>query len=389
MRIAILRRYPRESASMDVYADGLVGGLRAVRPSWDILELAPNFSPLSQHQSIWTRGLRRYYERYWRFPRSLAAIEADVFHAIDHSDGHLNAWLSTSEKPNVVTCHDLINLIRPDTFKGRAYLPAASMTAWQWSVRSMEKADRLIAVSAHTKSDMVEHLNVDASRISVVPNAVSQIFQPSSPNRRQSIRRKYGLGDDTLCLLNVGSNNARKNIATLLKAVKVLRDRQIPVRFWKAGAGFDDAQAQFIRTHDLESCTSYLGQPDTSELIEIYQAADALVAPSTYEGFGLTVLEAMACGTPAIAANVTSLPEVAGDAAIWVDPMDADAIADGAARLYRDPAYRQQLSDRGLARARTFTWEGTAEQVAQIYETLLGHDRAPELAMASHGSSNS
>lgn len=113
---------------------------------------------------------------------------------------------------------------------------------------------------------------------------------------------------------------------------------------------------------------TYLGKPDKCTLVQIYNAADILLSPSLYEGFGMTILEAMACGTPVITSNVTSLPEVAGDAAVLVDPTDVQAMVETICRLHNDSVYRQELSSKGLARARLFTWEATAEQIATTYE---------------------
>ena len=129
MRVAILRRTPKASVSMDVYADRLIDGLKTVRPTWEVFE----FYPTTEASSFqWISGVQKYYERYWRYPHRLQQFDADIFHIIAHSDGYLSSWLRNAQRTNVVTCHDLINLIRPDTFKGRASFPLVSMTAWRW-----------------------------------------------------------------------------------------------------------------------------------------------------------------------------------------------------------------------------------------------------------------
>ncbi|MEO1179961.1 MAG: glycosyltransferase, partial [Cyanobacteria bacterium J06636_28] len=144
-----------------------------------------------------------------------------------------------------------------------------------------------------------------------------------------------------------------------------------PIRFWKAGDDFTDDQKTFIAEHQLDSCISYLGKPDKETLIQIYNAADVLVAPSTYEGFGITVIEAMACGLPVVASNVTSLPEVVNDAATLVDPLDTDGIAHAVEQIFTQPALRDEFIQKGFKRAAQFNWHNTAEQIAQIYESLL------------------
>lgn len=371
MRIAILRRAPKASFSMDVYADGLIRGLKVVRPNWQIIECSPVLNIASVRQSNWIAGGQKYYERYWRYPRTLKNLDADIFHVIDQSDGYLSYWLKRYKKPNVVTCHDLINLIKPDTFQGRAKFPLISITAWKLAIQGMREANHILAVSSHTKKDAVEHLAIAPHNITVVPNAVDAIFHPLLPDDIDEFRRRRGIAKDTLCLLNVGSNNARKNILTILKTLAVLNTQGLPVMFWKVGADFNAEQKHFIKIHHLESCIAYLGHPDEATLVKIYNAADVLLAPSLYEGFGLTVLEAMACGAAVVAANATSIPEVAGDAAILTAPLDVDAIVKAIQQLYDHPRYREQLVQRGLERVKQFTWEKTAAHVANVYEQVL------------------
>lgn len=370
MRVAILRRTPKASFSMDVYADELIRGLKAVRPSWKVIELSPE-SPKRFSRLHFSTGLQKYYERYWKFPQRLNGIDVDIFHIIDHSDGHLARYLNKIKKPTIITCHDLINLIKPETFKGKADFPVVSMTAWKMAIRGMCSADHIISVSSHTAKDISRYLGVELDRVSVVPNAVNPAFHPMESESAHLIREELGILPEETCLLNVGSNNARKNLSTILKVVKILRDRNWPIRFIKVGSDFNQNQKDYIQENSLDDKVQYVGQPNDKLLIGFYNAADILIAPSTYEGFGLTVLEAMACGTPVITSNVSSLPEVAGDAAILTDPMDVQAIVDAITRLQQDDSYQQKLVKKGLVRASLFTWEKTAEKVAFVYENIL------------------
>ncbi len=378
MRVAILRRTPRQSFSMDVYADNLGRGLRAVRPDWDILELYPDLEPISiQQQPGWVVGIQKYYERYWNYPQRLKQQEIDLFHIIDHTHGYLCQWLKRDRRPNIVTCHDLINLIQPETFKGQARFPLISMAAWRLGIKGMKAADHVLSVSSHTKKDAIQHLHLSPDKITVTPNAVDRMFRPMSPDQCAAFRRHLGITPDTFCLLNVGSNNARKNIPTILAVVAILNQSGFPVHFWKVSADFTKEQKQFIRDHQLTDCVTYLGKPDEETLVTIYSAADVLMAPSLYEGFGLTILEAMACGTTVITANVSAMPEVAGDAAILVAPQDQNAIAQAVRHLYTHPDVVQVLVQKGLERVKGFTWENTAEQVARVYEQVLAKTSTP------------
>jgi glycosyltransferase involved in cell wall biosynthesis len=356
---------------MDVYADGLVSGLKTVRPTWEIVEFAPAPYPSDKKNSVWLLGVWKYYERYWRYPRTIQKQNADIFHIIDHSDGHLARWLKTKAQPKIVTCHDLINLFQPENIYSRTLLPFVSMAAWKFAIRGMEKADRIISVSAHTAKDVVNNLKIVKENITVVPDAIESIFRILPQTIIESLRQQNGVSPETLCLLNVGSNHPRKNVFTILKVIKTLREQGLPVYFWKIGADFTSEQKVFIQTHELQNFIAYLGKPDKEKLVQIYNAADVLIAPSLYEGFGMTILEAMACGTLVITSNVTSLPEVAGNAAILVDPMDVQEMVKAVCRLLEQPNYRKSLIEAGLDRVKPFTWENTAEQIATVYETML------------------
>ena len=370
MRVGILRREPNFSFSMGVYADGIVKGLQAVRPDWEILEFTPDIDTKA-NQPYWFKGICKYFERYYAYPLRLKSVDVDLFHIIDHSDSYLIGWLNGFEKPTVVTCHDLINLVRPDTFKNRARFPALSMKTWKWSITGMKCANQVITVSAHTAKDVVDNLQVNQKQISVVPNAVDGKFHPLPPEEISTFRQQQGLSSETVCLLNVGSNNLRKNVSTVLKVLLVLRDRGLSVHFWKVGTGFNQEQKCFIKNHGLTDYITYQGEPDVQTLVQFYNSADVLVAPSLYEGFGMTILEAMACGTPVVTSNVTSLPEVAGDAAILASPQDVSAISAGIINLWQDKNFREYLQCKGLERVKKFTWENTAEQIAQIYEEVI------------------
>lgn len=371
MRIVIARRTPNFSVSMDVYADGLVSGLKVVRPNWTILECCPSLTSKETGSLRWFDGVQKYHERYWRYPRRLNQLNADIFHIIDHSDGYLSPRLQRAQRPNVVTCHDLINLIKPETFKGRASFPLVSMTFWKWAVEGMREADHIITVSSHTKQDTIEHLKIPDKKITAIPNAVDSAFHCLPPDEIHAVRNRYGLSADTFCLLNVGSNNARKNILTILKVIAILAKQGLPIHFWKAGADFNTEQKQFIESHELERHVTYLGKPNEDTLVQLYNAANCLIAPSLYEGFGLTILEAMASGTPVITANMSAMPEVAGDAAILVDPLSVEEIVQAVCDLHDHPEKRRMLVRKGLDRAQSFTWEKTAEQVARVYEKVL------------------
>lgn len=367
MRIAIVRTMP--IFSMDVYADSIISGLKVVRPNWEIVELRPKPIDITS-RSLFLR-IQKFYERFWRFPNRVTQEQADIFHVIDHSEGHIVNWLKKADKSVVVTCHDLINYFYRDNLKGSVHLPFVSHGMWLKSVEAMRNANHVITVSAVTAKDTTKILNIKPKHISVVANTVDPVFKPLPKNKSEYFRQKNGVSPETICLLNVGSNHPRKNIYTILKAVKILKEQGLPVKFWKAGSDFTDDDKKFIQTQSLENEISYLGQPEKSTLVEIYNAADILAAPSLHEGFGITLLESMACGTPVITSNVSAMPEVVADAGVLVEPTNSQEIAEAVLSLHNDPIYYQKLIDRSLKRVELFTWEKIAEQIALIYERTI------------------
>ena len=371
MHLTIIRREPGIAISMDVYADNLVSELKQIRPHWTIDEIAPD-PWWSDEDNSWHSGtgLRKYYERFWRHPRKVKRQETDLFHIIDHSNAHVAYWLAHLGKPIVVTCHDLVQFIYPEILREQARFPAFSTAMLNYSVQGMLKASRVITVSSNTASDVEKILGIEHQKIVVIPNGTDTHFRPLSRDVVQHLRQKYARAPDEVCLLNVGSSQHRKNLLTVLKVLYILVQQGISIRLWKAGDDFTTEQKDFIQTYGLEQKVTYLGKPNQDLLLQFYNAADILIAPSLYEGFGLTVLEAMACGTPVITSNISSLPEVAGDAAVLVDPINAQAMSEAVLQLLNNTSYRQVLREKGLERVCKFTWRQTAEQVVQVYESL-------------------
>lgn len=372
MRVAILRRTRGISFSMDVYADGLVHGLKAVRPDWDIVELAPQ-AWWEDKTDGWKAGsgLQKYYERFWNHPRAASRLTADIFHIIDHSSAHVAYWLQKKKSPVIITCHDLVQRVYPEILRDQSRIPALSLAVWNYSVRGMEQSDRIISVSSNTAKDISKFLKINSEKITVIPNAVEPGFSVLSPHEIEKLRQVFRPNPKGIYLLNVGSTHQRKNILTVLQALKTLRDKEIPVYLWRVGGPLTAEQKAFVQQHSLHHLIIDLGLPDRTKLIQIYNSADLLLAPSLYEGFGLTILEAMACGLPVITSNTSSLPEVAADAAVLLDPLDIQGIVSSVLQITSHPETRHTLIHKGLARSKKFTWEHTAEQVAHVYESAL------------------
>lgn len=375
MRVAIVRRELNTSFSMDVYADSLVRGLKAIRPDWEIIELYPQAIHQTDRNAI-VKRLRNYYEHYWCYPRKAREKAVDIFHVVDHSDGHLVYTLKKSAVPVVVTCHDLINLFQPENAKHQALLPWLSSALWRYSIQGLKHAHHVVAVSKHTAMDVQSALDIHTDRLSVVYNAVETVYRTLSPEEYSSIYQQYSIPQNRFCFLNVGSNQPRKNVTTILKVLKNLVTESFTgqerpsVHFIKAGADFTEQQKVFIKQYNLSSYITHIEYPDKATLVQLYNLADVLVAPSLYEGFGITILEAMACGTPVITSNVSSLPEIVGSAGILVNPHDIEEITEALHNLQLKTDLRQTLERQGLSHVKEFTWERSAANVARVYEML-------------------
>ncbi|OUC15276.1 MAG: hypothetical protein B0A82_07965 [Alkalinema sp. CACIAM 70d] len=367
MQLVIVRRTPGISFSMDVYADNLVKYLKQVRPDWKITECAPNSS------GDWRSGtgLRKYYERYWNHPRDVVEQSGDIFHVIDHTHAHVARWLKAQGKPVVVTCHDLVPLTHPETVKAESRLPALSAITWRYSANGLKCADQVLCVSSHTAGDVIQHLNIPHHCTSVIHSAADSHFRSIDPAIVQDFRQRHLASPQEFVLLHVGSNQVRKNISNILKALKLTLDRGIPARLWRVGGGFTTEQTEYIEKAGLSDRITQFENIDQSKLVTLYNAADITLFPSFYEGFGFPVLESMACGTPVITSTTSSLPEVAGNAAILIDPTHPKTMADAIALLYQDSSYREQLVQRGFQRVKQFHWRITAEKTAQLYEQIL------------------
>jgi glycosyltransferase involved in cell wall biosynthesis len=266
----------------------------------------------------------------------------------------------------VITIHDLAFLVYPERFRPgrRRYL--ALMTRL-----SARRAARVIAVSAHTARDVVDRLGVAPGRVVVVPEAAAEHFRPEPDARRLAdFRAAHNLPEQYI--LFVGTLEPRKNIAGLLRAFARVAAAEPGVRLVVVGGRgwFYDEVFALHEALGLRERVHFAGYAAAEDLPRWYQAATAFVYPSFYEGFGLPVLEAMACGTPVITSNVSSLPEVVGPAGVTLDPHDEPALAAAVLALIRDPARRTHLRAAGLARAATFSWARMARETRAVYESL-------------------
>jgi glycosyltransferase involved in cell wall biosynthesis len=236
----------------------------------------------------------------------------------------------------------------------------------------MAGADRIITDSTYIKKDILRFYSISEEKIDVVPLGVEERLRPMRPTETEAVRGRYGIGFPYL--LHVGRVEKKKNLSRTLQAfAQIKRGLAKPVKVVLVGTPGPGAEEVFriIRDLDLEEDVHSVGYASQKDLPALYAGATLFLFPSLYEGFGMPVLEAMACGTPVLTSNVASLPEVAGDAAVQVDPYDVGSIADGILRLVEDPALREVCIRKGLERAKGFTWERTARATLAVYRKAL------------------
>ena len=271
--------------------------------------------------------------------------------------------------PTVITIHDLSHLRHPETH------PADRVRELERGLpAAIKRADRILTVSDFTRREVIDVFGVDPDRIVTTPLGVEPRFFPRNRNETARLLTELRLTHRQY-FLAVGTLEPRKNILTTVAA-----HARLPARIRNAYplvvAGMTGWRTHAI-TRGLEAAQSrgdvrLLGHVGDDLLPLLYGGAAMLSYPSIYEGFGLPPLEAMACGAPVITTNNSSLPEVVGDAALIVDAHDVDAIANAMLQVASDPSARENLRQRGLARAKFFTWRRTAEQTLAVYEKALG-----------------
>ena len=273
--------------------------------------------------------------------------------------------------PVVVTIHDLAFERMPETFTRRGSFQLKLTVR-----RTARKAARVATVSEYSRQDLLDIYKLAPEKVVVTYNGVESSFtpRPSVPNEAEEIRRRFGVSRDFL--LAVGSLQPRKNLVRLIRAYARLRSERenfspqlviVGRKLWLASEIFDEVKRQ--RWADDVILTGYVADED---LPALYRAARAFVYPSLFEGFGLPPLEAMACGTPVVTSDISSLPEIAGDAALLIDPNDERALANALIEIMNNDRLRAELRVKGIAQAKKFTWRDAAEKTLRLYQEACG-----------------
>ena len=294
----------------------------------------------------------------WRAARD----RLDLFHGMNF---RLRGW---GKHGGVVTVYDLA--------LDRLALPSRKLLGQRWSFvrtkRTTRRAAKVITISEQSAEDISELYGVPRERIAIVAPAVGpEFYRVDAPGLLRAIKLQYGIGEGEF-LLSGGGSEPRKNIARLVEAFSLLPGRR-DLRLVVVGGMTRGSEAIFeaVRRAGLGASVLFPGHVPLADLRVLYSACVAFVFPSLYEGFGMPVLEAMACGAPVISSNAASLPEVTGEAALLIDPLDVNALAGAIARIRDDRRLRDHFHQAGPIRAKAFSWDQSARDLLRIYQELV------------------
>jgi glycosyltransferase involved in cell wall biosynthesis len=358
-------------AGIGRYAGSLARALVARQPERFALfyNRGPNTRPPGGLESVPAHTVRAGYKP-WRMavwlghlahvPFNRLVPGAELFHATEHLLPPLHGV------PAVLTVHDMIFKLFPEHQKRLNYWYLnATMPLY------CRRADAIITVSEHSKRDIVAGYGLDPAKVTVVYEAADPDLRPAPPSDVERVRDRYSLPPEYL--LTVGTIEPRKNLARLVEALQRLRDGGLRVplvvvgaRGWLYTDFFRRLEASPVRDDVLFS-----GYVPHADLAAVYSGATAAIQPSVYEGFGLPILEAMACGTPVLCSQTSSLPELGGDAAVYFDPYDVQAMAEAIRAVWLDDERRATMAEAGQRQASRFSWDRAAEETLAVYEQFV------------------
>ena len=358
---------------LETYVLELVPALLEAEPSLQLTLLCNSKGRELLERQPWTasvdlrtprasrRGLRALYELG---PLGITAGRRfDVLHS-----PALTAPLAT-RAANVVVLADTTWITVPDLGRGQA----ATVRLWQAAVpRIARRADRVIAVSQASARDIERHLRVPPERIDVIPLGYAGI-SGTAPTPEPELRARLGVGDGPI-VLNVGAKKVHKNQIRLVEALPRIRETVPGASLVLAGAAtpYESELRAAADRLGVGAAVALPGYVSSSDLEGLYAAASSFAFPSLNEGFGLPLLEAMGHDLPIVTSSVSSLPEVAGDAALLVDPMSVDELAGALARVLSDAALRDRLVAAGRRRLEAFSWRRTAEETLATWRRAMG-----------------
>jgi len=312
-----------------------------------------------------------------QYRRYLPFVYSHLFSAINVRREKLDVFHSPANVvplgyrgPFTVTIHDLAIYRHPELFPSKQGFSVKYLVP-----KTVQRADRIIAVSESTKRDVQEFFEIPEEKISVVYEGVLyERFNTTNKEEIEKLRAQFGITGNFL--LFVGTLEPRKNLIRLLEAFYLLLERSsgfkdsVQLVVTGAKGWLYDSIFEEVESRKFGQRVIFTGYLNAAEIAALYVNAYAFVYPSLYEGFGLPVLEAMAAGTPVITSNVSSMPEIAGSAALLLDPIDIEGLSSAIERVLGDPELRSELSRKGRMQAKRFSWKRCAEETLAVYRSV-------------------
>jgi len=359
MKIAIdMRALP--TSGIGCYSRALLNLLPRMFPDVETVSVGDEVNFSQQNSQGYMARLQRLWWEQVKLPRLLKARDIDLLH------NPLNLGLPFRQGvKSVVTIHDVIPLVYQDIYLSNAIARGYYRLALQLA---LNRSSRIITDSIFSRDEINKYMSVPRNKIKVIYLAAGEEFVPvSDPILQQIPAQKFGLNRPYV--LTIGGSEPRKNVDRLVKVFQHLSNNP--------GVDLAVVGGSWRGTKIRENISGpnnniyFLGPVDQQELVALYSMAELFVFPSLYEGFGLPVLEAMACGTPVLASNISSIPEVAGNAAILFNPLDEAEMSQVISDVLTSRETREELSLRGLERAKLFTWEKTLTQTMEVYQDVV------------------
>ncbi|MBM3310486.1 MAG: glycosyltransferase family 4 protein [Candidatus Aminicenantes bacterium] len=370
-----VRPFLREETGVGVYFKNLLWELAKVdreneyvlfSASWKDRFPAEKIPPFAKMRFLDKRWPVRAVDALW-YGRRWPTLDRVAGAALDLTHSPTPLLLPTRGRTVVTVC-DLYFLERPERADRQARAHFLSRTE-----RALRDADAVVAISEFTKTALVRRFGLEPAKIAVTHLGVSPVFKtPPSPEEVEGVRRKHRLPGEFI--LFVGASEPRKNLPLLIDALALVHRKAGKIPLVIAGRQGGDAAAveERVRALGLQDAVLRPGYVSDGDLLALYHAASAFVFPSSCEGFGLPLLEAMACGLPAAVSNAGALPEIGGEAAVYFDPEDSEAVAAALVRVLGDAGLRASLRPRGRERALAFDWARTAGETLALYRAVAG-----------------
>jgi len=294
---------------------------------------------------------------YYYYPRKIPDT-----HSLYHISSQMMGQSAQHVTPAIVTCHDLI------AFENADHLNKIKQWIQRKHLKALRHASGLIFISEHSKKTFLEHFDYPEERTAVIYHGTSNLFHPRD---KKACRAELNLPEKIPIIIAVGSESKRKNLPVTLQVIKKLRAAFPELLLLRVG---DQSRfsREYLKENMLEENVQYRKNVPEETLAKYYNAADLLIFPSWYEGFGLPVVEAMSSGLPVVASNVTSIPEIVNDDRQLHEPDNVDAFAATAEKILSDNEYYNALSEHNLKQAVHFTWDNVARQTVAFYRKILG-----------------